>query len=80
MNGTSGSPKNPDRHKGAIEGDQVDQEQHANQNAAAGGDSPDPVAVAEDRIGANVDDSEVSHATETGRSADTLRDEERPLE
>jgi hypothetical protein len=73
----------PDVHKGAVEGDRPDDKQHSNRNAtkiSRSGMPADPVAVAQDRLGANVDDSEVANAAETGRSADTLRDEEKPLE
>jgi hypothetical protein len=37
-------------------------------------------AIAEDRIGANVDDSEVANADETGRTTGASRDEVRPLD
>ena len=38
-----------------------------------------PIAIAEDRIGPNVDDSEVANADKTGRTTDAPRDEVRPL-
>ncbi len=37
------------------------------------------MATAEDRIGANVEDSEVANASETGQTSDSPRDELRPL-
>jgi hypothetical protein len=37
-------------------------------------------AIADDRIGANADDSEVAKADETGRTTDASRDEARPLD
>ena len=36
--------------------------------------------IAEDRIGANVDDREVANADETGLTTDAPRDEVRPLD
>ena len=77
-------PDDPDRHKGVVEGDQSDSGGHANRTApgalTADGLPADPVAIAQDRIGANVDDSEVAQAGETGKTAETLRDEEQVLE
>ena len=69
----------PDVHKGAIEGDRPDNEPQSNQGAPAlnrDGLPVDPIAIAEDRIGANVDDSEVANADELGRTTDAPRDEE----
>jgi len=73
----------PDVHKGAIQGDRPDDEQQANRNVPAlnsDGLPANPTAIAEDRIGANVDDSEVANANEVGRTTDTPRDEVRPLD
>jgi hypothetical protein len=54
--------RDPDEHKGAIEGDRpTDHPQHGNRNAPAldeQGLPNDPVAVCEDVIGANVDETE----------------------
>jgi len=76
-------PDDSDLHKGAVESDRPDGKRHASQDAPAlGADGlpADPVAIAEDRIGANVDDGgEVAQASETGQSADTPRDEEKEL-
>jgi hypothetical protein len=73
----------PDLHKGAIEGDRPDDEQQGNANVPALDESGLPAkmtAIAEDRIGANVDDSEVANAGETGRTTEASRDEVRPLD
>lgn len=72
----------PDIHMGAVEGDRAGDRQHSNRNATSLNRYGLPAsvrAIAEDRIGANVDDSEVAHASETGRTADGPRDEEDPL-
>ena len=72
----------PAGHKGAIQGDRPDEEQDGNANVPAldgNGLPANPIAIAEDRIGANVDDSEVANADETGRTTDAPRDEVRPL-
>jgi hypothetical protein len=48
----------PDVHKGAIEGDRPSDEQHSNPNGDGvdeNGLPDDPVATAEDEIGANAD-------------------------
>jgi len=48
----------PDSHKGAIEGDRPDDEQYGNPNGDGlneEGLPDDPVATAEDEIGANID-------------------------
>jgi hypothetical protein len=75
--------RDPDRHKGAIEGDRPDDEQHGNPNAPSldsEGLPGDTVPIAEDRIGANVDDwGEVSHANELGHTSDAPREEIEPL-
>ena len=60
----------PDAHKGAVEGNPLDR------NGLPSKAKP----IAEDRIGANVDDSEVSNASETGRTSDAPRDEEMPID
>jgi len=73
----------PDSHKGAIEGDRPTDEQQGNPNAPALDDEGlpnEPLAIAEDRIGANVDDSEVANAGETGQTSDAPRDEIAPLD
>ena len=75
--------RDPDLHKGAIEGDRPDDEQQGNPNAPGLDDEgrpADPTAIAEDRIGANVDDSELANADETGHTTDADRDELEPLE
>ena len=51
----------PDMHKGAVEGDKPTDEQNANPHGKGidkRGMPNDPVATAEDRIGANNDDSQ----------------------
>jgi hypothetical protein len=66
-----------------VEGVGRGEKRHGNGNAPAidaEGLPSNPKAVAEDRIGANVDDSEVSNASETGRTTDASRDEVKPLE
>jgi len=68
----------PDIHKGAIEGTRAQDEQQGNRNAPAldsEGLPANPVAIAEDRIGANVDDGEVANANEHGQTTDAPRDE-----
>ena len=73
----------PGLHKGAIEGDRPDDEQQGNANVPALDESGLPeklTAIAEDRIGANVDDSEVANADETGQTTGASRDEVRPLD
>ncbi len=72
----------PDARHGAIEGDRPEHEQQGNAHAPGldrNGLPNDPTAVAEDRIGANIDDSEVANADEAGRSSDALREELDPL-
>jgi 6-phosphogluconolactonase len=73
----------PDLHKGAIQGDRPGDEQQGNTNTPALDENGLPanlIAIAEDRIGANVDDSEVANADETGRTTGASRDEVRPLD
>jgi hypothetical protein len=73
----------PDLHKGSIRGDRPGDEQQGNANVPALDESGLPAkatAIAEDRIGANVDDSEVAQADETGRTTSASRDEVRPLD
>ena len=51
----------PDRHKGAIEGDRPGDEQQGNPNGEGvdnNGLPNDPIAIAEDREGANEDESQ----------------------
>ena len=50
-----------DVHKGAIEGDRPTDEQHSNQQGDGldeNGLPNDPVAIAEDEVGANVDETQ----------------------
>lgn len=74
----------PRESKGVVEGVRPGERHHSgNRNAPAidsQGLPSKPKAVAEDRIGANVDDSEVSNASETGQTSDAPRDEVKPLE
>jgi hypothetical protein len=54
-------PADPDKNKGAVEGDRPEDKQHYNRNAPAldeQGLPEDRIAIAEDVIGANVDGSE----------------------
>jgi hypothetical protein len=72
-----------DFRKGAVEVDEPDTKEQGSRNAPAlGADGlpADPIAIAEARFGANVDDHEVAQAGETGQSADTPRDEELEIE
>lgn len=72
----------PDIHKGAIQGDRPGDEQQGNTNTHALDESGLParrIAIAEDRIGANVDNSEVANADEAGRTTGASRDELWPL-
>jgi hypothetical protein len=51
----------PDVHKGAIEGDRPTDEQHSNPNGDGvntDGLPDDPIATAEDALGANEDESQ----------------------
>ena len=51
----------PDIHKGAVEGDRPTDEQHFNQQGDGldeNGLPDDQVAIAEDEVGANVDDTQ----------------------
>ena len=73
----------PNLHKGAIQGDRPDDEQQGNANGPALDESGLPAkatAIAEDRIGTNLDDSEVANADETSLTTDAPRDEVRPLD
>jgi hypothetical protein len=50
-----------DVHKGAVEGDRPTDEQHSNQQGDGldeNGLPDDPVAIAEDEVGANVDETQ----------------------
>lgn len=78
-------PKNqkpdPALHQGAVEGN-GSSEEDGNRNAPAldaEGLPNDAIAIAEDRIGANVDDPEVANADESGRTTSAPREEEQPL-
>ena len=60
MADATGTP-DPDQHKGAVEGDKPTDDQNANPHGKGvdkQGLPNDPVATAEDRIGANADDSQ----------------------
>ena len=73
----------PDLHKGAVEPDDPADGQPGNSNAPAldsEGWPIRPVEIAQDRIGANVDDSEVANAGEAAQTSDAPRDELAPLE
>ena len=73
----------PDIRKGVVEGDRPEDESQDNRNAPAldsEGLPSLPVPIAEDRIGANVDDGEIANATETGHTSDAPRDEVDPLD
>jgi len=51
----------PDIHKGAVEGDRPTDQQHFNQQGDGldeNGLPDDPVAIAEDEVGANVDETQ----------------------
>jgi hypothetical protein len=51
----------PDIHKGAVEGDKPTDEQHFNPQGDGideNGLPDDPVAIAEDEVGANVDETQ----------------------
>ena len=55
------SPRDPDHHKGALEGDRPDDEQTPNRHGDGLNDEGlpnDPVACAEDAIGAKVDNTQ----------------------
>lgn len=55
------SARDPDRHKGSLEGDRPDDLQQANPHGDgldAEGLPDDPVAIAEDVVGANEDESQ----------------------
>ena len=64
MSGQIGTPKanDPDQDKGAVEGDRPTDKQQGNNNADGALDSngmpKDRVAIAEDVIGANVDETQ----------------------
>ena len=76
----------PDACKGAIEGDRPGDEQQGNRNVPAldAEGLPDKAdAIAEDRIGANVDYLErddIANADEHGGTNDEPRDELKPLD
>jgi hypothetical protein len=55
------TPTDPDSDKGAVEGDRPTDTQHANENATALGEDgmpTDRIAIAEDVIGANADNTQ----------------------
>ena len=71
-----------DIRKGAVEATRPDEPTHANPLGSAltpEGLPADPVAIAQDRIGVNANDSEISQSTETGKTEDVPREEEEPL-
>jgi hypothetical protein len=73
--------RDPASHQGAVEGNDWS-EGVGNPNAPAldsDGLPNDAIAIAEDRIGANVDDPEVANADERGSTTSAPREEERPL-
>ena len=75
--------EDPDLYKGVVESDRRDEEHQADRDDPAltpDGLPANPVAIAQDRLGANVDDSEVAQASETGQTVDRPRDEESELE
>ena len=54
-------PTDPDQDKGAVEGDRPTDKQHSNKNATALGEDglpKDRIAIAEDVIGANADETQ----------------------
>ncbi len=58
VNAPKPARRDPDLHKGALEGDRPEDEQHANPHGEALNDEglpADPTAIAEDVIGAEVD-------------------------
>jgi hypothetical protein len=84
MSRTPGSDPKPDPalHQGVVEGNDSSGEGYGNPNAPAldaEGLPNNPVAIAEDRIGANVDDPEVANADERGDTTPAPRDEVQPL-
>jgi len=61
MNAKNPPSRDAENHLGAIEGDRPDDTQEGNRNAPAldeHGLPNDPIAICEDVIGANVDESE----------------------
>lgn len=61
MSKANTTSRDPDEHKGAIEGDRPDDEQFGNPHGDGldeNGLPDDPVATAQDKIGANVDETE----------------------
>jgi hypothetical protein len=79
----AGDPKpDPALHQGVVEGNDSSGEGYSNPNAPAldaEGLPNDAIAIAEDRIGANVDDPEVANADERGGTTTDPRDEVQPL-
>lgn len=72
----------PALHQGVVEGDDSSGDGYSNHNAPAldaEGLPNNAIAIAEDRIGANVDDPEVANADERGRTSGEAREEEQPL-
>jgi hypothetical protein len=64
MTPTNTQQDDPDAKKGAVEGDRPADKQHSNRNASgdggvdANGMPNDPVATAQDKIGANEDETQ----------------------
>jgi hypothetical protein len=84
MSRITGSDPKPDPalHQGVVEGNDSSDEGDSNLNAPgldADGLPNDAIAIAEDRIGANVDDPEVANADERGGTTADPRDEVQPL-
>ena len=84
MSRTLGNSPKPDPalHQGAVEGNDSGDNGYSNPNAPAldaDGLPNDEIAIAEDRIGANVDDPEVANADERGGTNPQPRDEVEPL-
>jgi hypothetical protein len=72
----------PALHQGVVEENDASGDGYSNPNAPAldaEGLPNNAIAIAEDRIGANVDDPEVANADERGGTSGEARDEEQPL-
>ena len=72
----------PALRQGAVEGNGSTNEGYGNPNAPAidaDGLPNDEIAIAQDRIGANIDDPEVANADERGSTSGEPRDEVKAL-
>jgi hypothetical protein len=72
----------PALRQGAVEGNSSTDEGYGNPNAPAidaDGLPNDEIAIAQDRIGANIDDPEVANADERGSTSGEPRDEVKAL-